>query len=153
MFRGSHSVSIDAKGRFAIPASYRQTLLDVCAGRMVVTVHHDRCLLVFPQGRFHEFEQQLLGKGGLNSKVRTFQRFYVGNARDCEMDRQGRILLPANLRGFASLEGKAVLVGIGNVFELWSEQRWQAEQLQVGEQLAEQTQSGDLPDALQDVAF
>lgn len=153
MFRGSHSVSIDSKGRFAIPASYRQTLLDVCGGRMVVTFHHDRCLLVFPQDRFRDFEQQLLRKGSLNSEVRAYQRFYVGNARDCDMDRQGRILLSANLRGFASLDSKAALVGIGNVFELWSEEKWQAQQVQVGDALAAQTQDGELPGALQDVAF
>lgn len=153
MFRGSHSVSIDAKGRFAIPASYRQALLDTCGGRMVVTCHWDGYLLVFPQDRFQTFEQQLLSKGGLNSQVRSYQRFFVGNARDAEMDRQGRILLPANLRGFAGLDSKAALVGIGGVFELWSEDKWQAEQLQVGEDLASQAARGELPDALQDVAF
>lgn len=151
MFRGSHSVSIDAKGRMAIPASYRQALSDACGGRMVVTQHWDGCLLVYPQDRFQVFEQELLSKGGLNTQVRNIQRFLVGNARDVEMDRQGRILLPSNLRGFAELESRAVLAGMGHAFELWAEEKWQAGQEDFGQTLAAQAAAGELPDALKDV--
>lgn len=151
MFRGSHSVSIDAKGRVAIPASYRQALIDACGGRMVVTPHWDGFLLVYPQDRFQTLEQQLLSKGGFDTQVRAIQRFLIGNARDVEMDRQGRILLPANLRAHAELDTKSMLAGMGHAFELWSEAKWQAGQEDFGQALAAQAASGDMPQALQDV--
>lgn len=151
MFRGSHSVTLDAKGRFAIPASYRQALIDACGGRMVVTQHWDGCLLVYPQDRFQDFERELLSKGGLNSQVRNIQRFFLGNARDIEMDRQGRLLLPANLRSFARLDTRAVLAGMGHLFELWNESDWQASTADIGDSLAAQAAADELPDTLRDL--
>lgn len=156
MFRGSHSVSVDAKGRFAIPVSYRQSLLDACAGRMVATVHPDHCLLIYPQPEFQTFEQKLLGAGGMDPAVRKWQRFYIGQAAESEMDKQGRILLPAHLRGWASLEGKAVLAGMGNIFELWSEDAWNAEQDAAAEALALQAagdESHPMPESLKVLSF
>ena len=103
MFKGSHAVTVDAKGRIAIPASYRQSLLDDCAGRLVLTRHWDGCLLIYPAPEFQAFETQLLARGSLNPKVRDIQRFFIGNARDVDMDRQGRLLLPGPLRSAAGL--------------------------------------------------
>ena len=97
MFKGSHAVTVDAKGRIAIPASYRQSLLDDCAGRLVLTRHWDGCLLIYPAPEFQAFETQLLARGSLNPKERDIQRFFIGNARDVDMDRQGRLLLPEPL--------------------------------------------------------
>lgn len=151
MFKGSHSVSIDAKGRVAIPASYRQAFIDACGGRIVVTKHWDGCLLVYPQDRFQSFEQALMNKGGLNTEVRKIQRYFVGNAQDVEMDRQGRILVAGHLRSHAALESKAVLAGLGHAFELWSEDNWQSGQDDIGHELAASAAEGNLPDALQDV--
>ena len=68
---------------------------------MVVTQHWDGCLLLYPQPEYQKFEAQLLAKGSLNNQVRDIQRFFLGKARDADMDRQGRLLLPANLRTFA----------------------------------------------------
>ena len=151
MFRGSHSVTIDAKGRFAIPSAYRQALVDACGGRLVVTQHWHGCLLVYPQDRFQAFERELLNKGGLNTQVREIQRFFIGNARDIEMDRQGRLLLPANLRDFARLDTRAVLAGMGHLFELWNEADWQAGTADIGEKLAAQAEADELPDTLRDM--
>lgn len=153
MFKGSHSVSIDAKGRVAIPALYRQALVDACGGRIVITKHWDGCLLVYPQDRFQLFEQSLMSKGGLNTEVRKIQRYFVGNAQDVEMDRQGRILVAAHLRGHAALESKAVLAGLGHAFELWSEDNWQSGQEDTGLSLAANAAAGTLPEAMQDVAL
>lgn len=153
MFKGSHPVTIDAKGRIAIPASYRQSLLDDCAGRLVVTRHWDGCLLIYPATEFQKFESQLLAKGSLNPKVRDIQRFFIGNARDIDMDRQGRLLLPSNLRVAASLESKAVLSGIGNLFELWDESQFNDRAADISAGLAEDAANGELPDALMDISL
>ncbi len=153
MFRGSDAITIDEKGRFAIPARYRQGLRDACAGQIVVTAHHrDSCLLVYPQPRWLEFESSLLARGGLNPEVRRLQRHFVGNARDLEMDKQGRLLLPQMLKQRAGLNAKAVLVGMGQTFELWDEAQWEAEQGRISEQF-EMNESGEasLPAGMEDL--
>lgn len=153
MFKGSHPVTVDAKGRIAIPASYRQSLVDDCAGRMVVTKHYDPCLLLYPLDEYKSFEKRLLAQGGLHPKVRDMQRLFIGNARDVEMDKQGRLLLPSNLRGYASLESRAVLSGMGNLFEIWDETTFDARNADTAAQLAQDAANGDLPDALMDLSL
>lgn len=153
MFKGSHSITIDAKGRIAIPASYRQSLVDDCGGRLVITRHWDGCLLIYPASEFHSFEQQLLSRGSLNPKVRDIQRFFLGNARDVDMDRQGRLLLPAYLREVAGLESRAVLSGIGNLFELWDETTFDQRNANTAEALAAEAAQGELPDVLMDISL
>lgn len=153
MFKGSHPVTIDAKGRIAIPASYRQSLLDDCAGRLVITRHWDGCLLIYPNTEFQKFQEQLLAKGSLNPQVRKYQRFFVGQARDVDMDRQGRLLLPGLLRVHANLESKAVLSGLGNLFELWDETEFDRRNADTAASLAEDAANGDLPDVLMDISL
>lgn len=153
MFKGSHPITIDAKGRIAIPASYRQSLIDDCGGRLVITRHWDGCLLVYPAPEFQKFESQLLSKGSLNPQVRNIQRFFIGNARDIDMDRQGRLLLPANLRAAAGLDSKAVLSGLGNLFELWDEDQYNARDADIAAELSANAASGDLPDVLMDISL
>lgn len=134
---------MDEKGRFAVPARYRAWLNQHCAGQLVVTLHHqDACLLLYPQTRWQEFEQQLLARGGLNPEVRRLQRHFVGNARDLELDKQGRVLLPQLLKQSAQLNGRAMLVGMGQSFELWSEAAWNAERETIRAQL---TTGGGVP--------
>mgnify|MGYP000005160653 CR=1 FL=1 len=153
MFKGSHPVTIDTKGRFAVPAAYRQPLIDGCGGRLVITRHWDGCLLVYPAREFESFEQKLLDRGSLDPKVRNIQRFFIGNARDVDMDRQGRVLLPSNLRESAGLSSQAVLSGIGNLFELWDAEQFEARNQSTAEQLAAEADAGDLPDVLMDISL
>lgn len=153
MFKGSHPVTIDAKGRFAIPASYRQSLNDDCGGRMAVTQHWDGCLLVYPYPEYRKFEQQLLAQPSLNPAVRETQRFFLGSAKDVDMDRQGRLLLPSHLRAHAGLESRGVLVGMGQLFELWDEQQWEQRNAETGKRLAQQAANGELPDALMSISL
>lgn len=153
MFKGSHPVTIDAKGRLAIPASYRQALIDDCGGRLVVTRHFDPCLLLYPLTEYQKFEARLLAKGGLNPKVRNMQRLFIGNARDVDMDKQGRLLLPSNLRAIVNLGSKAVLSGMGNLFEIWDEDTFDARNADTAATLAEEAANGELPEALMDLSF
>ena len=123
-FRGINNISVDAKGRMAMPARYRERLLDGCGGRLVVTVDRDHCLLVYPLPEWEIIENKLIALPSLNKQARMLQRLVVGHATELEMDAQGRILLPAMLRDFAGLKKKAVLIGQGKKLEIWDEVTW-----------------------------
>ena len=112
-FRGINNISVDAKGRMAMPARYRERLLESCGGRLVVTVDRDHCLLVYPLPEWEIIEEKLIALPSLNKQARLLQRLIIGYATELEMDGQGRILLPAMLREYAGLNKKAVLIGQG----------------------------------------
>jgi MraZ protein len=124
VFRGSHKITLDAKGRMVMPNRYRERLQERCQGQLVVTVDRDQCLLVYPQPDWEEIERKLMKLPTLNDQARRLQRLMVGHATDIELDGHGRLLLPQQLREFASLDRNGVLLGQGNRFELWDEQRW-----------------------------
>ena len=124
MFRGATKVTLDAKGRMAIPARYRERLLAVAAGRLVATVDRDYCLLIYPLPDWEEIERKLVRLPTLNKQVRRLQGLMLGYATELEMDGHGRVLLTRELREFAGLERQAMLIGQGNKFELWSDERW-----------------------------
>lgn len=127
MFRGVTQLSLDAKGRIAIPARYRGELASKCSGHLVVTADPSRCLLVYPQPAWEPIEQKLNNLTSFNSKTRGLQRLLIGNASDVEMDSAGRILIAPPLRRFAGLSKEVVLVGQGEKFELWDEEQWNQE--------------------------
>lgn len=153
MFKGSYPVTIDAKGRFAIPTVYRQALNDDCGGRLSITRHWDGCLLVYPYSEYQDFEAKIRRLPGLDGTTREIQRYFLGAAKDVDMDRQGRLLLSAELRQHAGLESRGVLVGMGHLFELWDEPKWNDRNAQIGEQLAEQAANGELPEALMEISL
>ena len=125
MFRGANKVTLDAKGRMAMPARYREMLLERGDGRLVVTVDRsDRCLLIYPLPDWEEIERKLMRLPTLYEQARRLQRLMVGHASDIEIDGHGRVLLPPKLREFAQLNRNAILIGQGSRFELWDEQRW-----------------------------
>ncbi|MCG7757055.1 MAG: division/cell wall cluster transcriptional repressor MraZ, partial [Nitrosomonas sp.] len=143
MFRGVTQLSLDAKGRLAIPARYRSELMSTCSGHLIVTVDPSKCLLIYPQPAWEPIEQKLNNLSSFDSKTRNLQRLLVGNASDVEMDAAGRILLPPPLRLFAGLSKDVVLVGQGAKFELWDEVQWN---LQIEDALA--FKDGDMPPEL-----
>jgi MraZ protein len=124
MFRGATKVTLDAKGRLAIPSRYRERLLTVAQGRLVATVDSDYCLLLYPLPDWEEIERKLARLPNLNKQVRRLQGLMLGYATELEMDSHGRILLTRELRDFAGLDKQAMLIGQANKFELWSEERW-----------------------------
>lgn len=151
MFRGVNHLTLDSKGRLAIPARYRETLARHCDGQMVLTVDRDHCLLLYPLPDWEEIERKLVRLPSFNKQARRLQRLLIGHATECELDGNGRILLPPPLREFAALNKGVVLIGQGNKFEIWDEAAWSARR---SEWLAEGgDESGDLPDELQSLSL
>jgi MraZ protein len=145
MFRGLASLNLDSKGRMAIPTRYREQLLRHCNGQMVVTVDRDHCLLLYTLPDWEEIERKLVRLPSFNKQARRMQRLLIGHATECEMDGNGRILLPPALREFAGLDKAVVLIGQGNKFEVWADEKWTARR---SEWLTEPDDGGELPDEL-----
>jgi MraZ protein len=150
-FRGINNLTLDAKGRMAMPSRYRERLLEICGGRIVITVDRDHCLLVYPLPEWEIIENKLVNLPSLNKQARLLQRLLIGYATECEIDSQGRILLPAMLRDFAGLNKKTVLIGQGKKFEIWDEDTWNESQ----GVWVESVKNGDddLPAALEDLSL
>ena len=128
MFRGVQHINLDAKGRLSVPARQRESLLDISAGSIVVTIDtQSSCLVLYPLREWERIERDVQNLPTLNPVVRRFQRLVLGYASDLDLDSNGRILLPVALREYANLEKRVVLVGQGNKLELWSESLWEAE--------------------------
>jgi MraZ protein len=126
VFRGINSISMDAKGRMALPARYRETVMVASAGRLVVTIDmRESCLLVYPLSEWEIVQAKLEGLSNMNAQARLLQRLLIGHATDLELDSAGRLLLPTMLREYAGLQKKLVLVGQGNKIEVWSADHWQ----------------------------
>lgn len=142
MFRGATKVTLDDKGRMVMPTRYREQISERAAGRLVVTVDRDQCLLIYPLPDWEQLERRLMSLPSLNPQARRLQRLMVGHATDLDLDGHGRLLLPPELREFAHLQRHAMLIGQGNRFELWDEPRW-TERREVW--LKSEDGPGDLP--------
>ncbi|KAB7701941.1 division/cell wall cluster transcriptional repressor MraZ [Plesiomonas shigelloides] len=150
MFRGALSLSLDSKGRLAIPTRYRDHLLNECLGQLICTIDiHQPCLLLYPLPQWEFIEQKLAGLSSMVPEERRIQRLLLGHAAECDMDSAGRILLPATLRSYAQLHKELMLVGQLNKFEIWDADAWQ-QQIQLDIQ-AEQTGPSVLSARLQDL--
>ncbi len=132
MFRGSATVNLDEKGRFAIPSRFRDRVQDVCQGKVVVTLALNErcvgmpdCLWIYPLCEWEEVEKKIKELPTFKKKAVKLKRFLIGSAFECEMDAQGRILLPEKLRKYAGLEKKLELVGQLTRLELWNEHAWE----------------------------
>ncbi|MES2675998.1 MAG: division/cell wall cluster transcriptional repressor MraZ [Pseudomonadota bacterium] len=127
MFTGSYSISMDPKGRMAIPTRIRDELMALCGGRLVVTAHtEDRCLLVYPEPEWLILLPQIEALPSFNKVSQRVKRILIGYANTLELDANGRFLVPPTLRDYANLDKKMMLVGQGKKLELWSEESWLA---------------------------
>ncbi len=122
MFMSEYNHTVDAKGRLIIPSKFR----DILGEEFVVSKGMDGCLFVYANEDWNAFEQKLTSLPLINKEARQFARFFLAGAAQVELDRQGRILLPANLREFAGLDKDVVLVGVGSRIEIWSKDKWEA---------------------------
>lgn len=125
MFRGANSINLDAKGRIAIPAKYRDRLREVCQGQVIVTIDlEEPCLTLFPLPHWEQLERQLQSLSNTNAVHQSIKRLLLGHATECEVDKNGRVLLPAVLREHAGLDKHVLLAGMGKTFQIWDEGQW-----------------------------
>ena len=120
MFMGEYSHTIDAKGRLIIPAKFRDELGE----DFVLTKGLDGCLSIYPNNECKDFEEKLKALPHNDKNARAFVRFFVSSATQCELDKQGRILVPVTLREFAGLSKDVVLTGNLTRIEIWSKEKW-----------------------------
>ncbi|WP_313526179.1 division/cell wall cluster transcriptional repressor MraZ [Anaerotignum sp.] len=120
MFLGEFQHSIDSKGRLIVPAKFREGLGE----HFVVTKGLDNCLFAYPQSEWAIFEEKLKQLPLTSSGARKFVRFFFAGAIECELDNQGRINLPANLREYAGLKKDVVSIGVNNRVEIWNKENW-----------------------------
>lgn len=133
MFRGTHELNIDTKGRLAVPSKFREVLSRKFTAedeqpRFVVSLENDQRLLIYPESEWEKVEQQLLALPvGGKPELRRYQELLLHNAETLEPDASGRVLIPAYLRQLVGLDKDVVLVGRVNRLELWSRERKLAE--------------------------
>jgi len=147
MFRGQYQHAIDGKGRTSVPSRFREVLASREESKLVVTSGLDPCLVAYPMSEWEAFERRLAELPRFDPSVAMIRRIYVSGASEVEMDKLGRVLIPASLRDFAGLEREALWAGMGTHLELWSKPRFDdlrasvlddpAQRLEMAKRLAE----------------
>lgn len=125
MFKGSFQFTIDAKGRVSIPSRFREILTERYEEKLVVTNDLDNCLVAFPFEEWSLIEQKIRDLPSSAPDVKAFMRFIYSRATECELDRQGRVLIPPPLREYAQLKRDVVIVGMGHKMEIWDPSLWE----------------------------
>ena len=120
MLIGEYEHSIDAKGRLIMPSKLKEDIGE----KFVITKGLDGCLFVYSIKEWQNFEEKLRAFPLTNKDARALMRFFLAGAMECEIDKQGRFLIPSNLREFAGLEKEVVVIGVLNKIEIWSKDKW-----------------------------
>lgn len=142
MFQGASAINLDAKGRMSIPAKHRDALALQCEGRITLTKHPHGCLLFFPRPVWEQHREQI---AAWPMSARAWQRIFLGNACDVELDSAGRVLISPELRAAVGLEKEVMMLGMGTHFEIWDAAK-------LAESEAEAV-SGGMPDVLSNFSF
>ena len=142
MFQGASSLSLDAKGRLSVPTRHRDVLAATASGQLTITKHPHGCLMVFPRPEWEKLRERL---AQLPMSAQWWKRIFLGNAMDVDMDGTGRVLISPELRAAAGLTKEAVLLGMGNHFELWDKATYDEQEAQA--------MQGEMPDAFKDFSF
>lgn len=121
MLMGEYSHSLDTKGRLIMPVKLRQDIGD----KFILTKGLDGCLFAFSQTEWNNFEEKLKSLPLSDKNARNFVRFFLSGATECEIDKQGRFLIPNNLRTAANLEKDAIIIGVGTRIEIWNKETWE----------------------------
>ena len=120
MFIGEYEHNLDTKGRVTMPAKLREDIGDT----FIVTKGLDGCLFAYSTVEWNNFEEKLKSLPLTNKNARDFVRFFLSGAIECEIDKQGRFLIPNNLRTYAKLEKEVVIIGVGTRIEIWNKDEW-----------------------------
>lgn len=120
MFIGEYEHSVDVKGRIIMPSKLRENIGE----KFIITKGLDKCLFAYSKSEWTNFEEKLKTLPLTNKNARDFVRFFLSGAVECEIDKQGRFLVPANLRTYASIEKEIVIIGVGTRLEIWNKSSW-----------------------------
>jgi len=127
MFLGRYDYNLDDKGRLAIPARLRSSgAAEGSNGEWVLAQGLDHCLFLYPLESWHKVAEQVQALAANKSAARKFARTLFAGATEVGLDKQGRLVIPKQLRGWADLEHEAVVVGVGRRIEIWSKEKWNA---------------------------
>lgn len=137
MFRGSFEHSVDAKGRVSMPSKFRDIIADRYEGKLLLAMDFDKCLTVYPLEEWEKLEEKIRALPTMKPEVKDFMRFFFSSATECELDRQGRILIPPTHRASAGIAKNVLLVGIMNKIEIWDAKAWEARHSQNGDKIGE----------------
>ncbi len=143
MFMGEYQHNLDSKGRLIVPSKFRDGL----GQKFVITKGLDNCLFVYPMEEWSVLENKLKSLPFTKADARAFVRFFFSGANECDLDKQGRILLPGNLREYAKLDKDIVIIGVSARIEIWSKEVWEkySQGAEVGyEEIAEKLQNLDI---------
>lgn len=127
MFQGATELSLDAKGRLAIPSRHRDALQTQAEGKLVLTAHPHRCLLLYPRPAWEPIRSRIMAFPSLDPQASKLQRLLVGFAEEVGMDGAGRVLISPELRKFAALDKRVMMVGQGSHFEIWNLEAWETQ--------------------------
>ena len=120
MFIGEYEHSVDVKGRIIMPSKLRENIGE----KFIITKGLDKCLFAYSKSEWANFEEKLKTLPLTNKNARDFVRFFLSGAVECEIDRQGRFLVPANLRTYANIDKEIVIIGVGTRLEIWNKSSW-----------------------------
>ena len=120
MFMGEYNHTVDPKGRLIVPSKFREQL----GSEFVVTKGLDGCLFVYPAEEWHNIEEKFRNISMTSKDARKFSRFFFAGAAAVELDKQGRVLLPLNLRNYAHITKDVMIIGVGNRLEIWDMETW-----------------------------
>jgi len=125
LFRGRYEHAIDAKGRTSVPSRFREVMTAHGDSQLVLTTGLDSCLVAYPMAEWLAFEKRLSELPQFDADVVTLKRIYVSGAVECEVDKVGRLLIPAGLRKHAGLQRDALWAGMGSYIELWAKESFE----------------------------
>ena len=142
MFQGPAALTLDGKGRLAMPARHRELLAAMGSNQLTITKHPEGSLMIFPRPAWEGFRDRV---AALPMEASGWKRVFLGNAMDVEIDAQSRFLVPPELRASAGLVREVMLLGMGSHFELWDAQRHADHEAKV--------MQSDMPDSLKSFSF
>lgn len=140
MFIGEYYHSLDKKGRLIIPSKFREILSEKYEDKFVITRGLDNCLFLYPPDEWREIERKIKNLPMSNKNVRAYKRYLTSGAVECVLDKQGRVMIPQNLRQYAHIEKDVVLIGVSEKIEIWGKENWQAYNKKTEESIEEITQ-------------
>jgi MraZ protein len=142
VFQGASALTLDGKGRIAMPARHREVLAAMAVNQLTVTKHPEGSLMIFPRPAWESFRDRV---AALPMSASGWKRIFLGNAMDVDIDASSRVLISPELRAAAGLTRDVMLLGMGSHFELWDATRYAEHEAQV--------MQSEMPDALKDFSF